>query len=76
MDQLKLVSMTEAAEYVGVSRVTMSKLVNAGRFTVYEDPRDSRKKLLDLDEVVREMTPRAIHQPRREGDIPKLRAAA
>jgi excisionase family DNA binding protein len=63
MDSRVLVPLTEAAKLLGISRVTLSQLAKAGRFTVYENPADRRQRLVDLDEVKRELAPRPILKP-------------
>lgn len=62
----ELVPLKVAQEHIGVSKTTMGKLAKEGRFTVYEDPRDRRRKLVDLEEVERAMQPRPIHGPEGE----------
>ena len=58
----ELVTLTEAAKQLGISRVTMSQLARAGRFTVYENPADRRQRLVSLDEVRRALAPRPIQR--------------
>lgn len=65
MGDQKLITMTEAAARLGVSRVTMARLVREGRFTVYENPFDRRQKLIDVAEL--EVEPRILQQ-RRENE--------
>ncbi len=46
----------QAAEYSGVSRVTIWRMVKEGRLPAYQDPRDRRVKLVkreELDEALR-----------------------
>ncbi len=64
-----LIPLIEAAERLGVSRMTLSRLAKEGRFTIYENPRDRRQKLVDEEEVREALQPR----PMPEG---KERAAA
>jgi predicted site-specific integrase-resolvase len=53
-DMQRLIPLTEAAQELGTSRVTMARLAREGRFTVYENPLDRRQKLVDRVEI-REM---------------------
>jgi excisionase family DNA binding protein len=64
-----LIPLMEAAERLGVSRMTLSRLAKDGRFTIYENPRDRRQKLVDAEEVREALLPK----PMPEG---KERAAA
>lgn len=64
-----LIPLVEAAERLGVSRMTLSRLAKDGRFTIYENPRDRRQKLVDEEEVREALQPK----PMPEG---KERAAA
>ncbi len=46
----------QAAEYSGVSRVTIWRMVKEGRLPAYQNPRDRRAKLVkreELDEALR-----------------------
>ena len=66
MVEQELIPLKEAARRLGVSKVTMARLVKEGRFAVYENPLDRRQKLVnpaDLDAATR---PRVIHCPHRE----------
>jgi hypothetical protein len=56
------VSLTEAARSIGVSRNKMWKLVRAGVFTVYENPRDAREKLLKKADVDAYLAPREMRR--------------
>jgi len=62
MAEQELVPLTEAAQRLGISRVTMSQLAKAGRFTVYENPRDRRQRLVDMVEVTKALAPRPIER--------------
>jgi len=42
---------TEAASYLGISRVTMTALIKRGKVRVQEDPLDLRKKLINKSEL-------------------------
>jgi predicted site-specific integrase-resolvase len=55
----KKITLVEARQRLGVSRVTMTRLVKEGRFPLYENPLDRRQKLVDVDEL------EAARQPRR-----------
>lgn len=70
--ELELVPLTEAARQLGISRVTMSNLAKAGRFTVYESGYDRRLKLVNLAEVEAALAPRPI----KPIDDTKLKKAA
>jgi excisionase family DNA binding protein len=51
-----MITVREARERLGISRVTMARLVKEGRFSIYENPLDKREKLIsesDLDKVRR-----------------------
>lgn len=55
----KLITVREARERLGISRVTMARLLREGRFTVYKNQLDMREKLIDeteLETVRRPMT--------------------
>jgi hypothetical protein len=56
----QLITLTEAARRLGISRVTMSKRVKDGHFTVYTNPRDQREKLLDAAEVEAAAQPKVV----------------
>ena len=58
----ELITLGEAARRLGVSRVTMSRLVREGRFTVYENPLDRRQKLVEAAEVEEAVRPRPIQR--------------
>ena len=51
MVDLELIPLNEAARRLGVSKMTMARLVREGRFTVYENPLDRRQKLVAAREV-------------------------
>jgi predicted DNA-binding protein (UPF0251 family) len=59
-EELELIPLTEAARRLGISRVTMSNLAKAGRFTVYESGYDRRLKLVSMAEVEAALAPRPI----------------
>ncbi len=57
-DERTLITLAEARALLGISKVTMARLVKEGRFTIYENPRDRRQKLVE------EAAVRAAVQPR------------
>lgn len=63
-DVQKLITLGEARERLGVSKVTMARLVKEGRFTVYDNPLDRRQKLVDENEVKDAARPRPAQQKR------------
>ena len=67
MDRDDLITVGEAARRLGVSKVTMARLVREGRFRIYENPLDRRQKLLDPTEVEAATRPRLAD---RAGDDP------
>ncbi len=67
MGERALVPLNEAARRLGVSKVTMARLVREGRFAVYENPLDRRQKLVDAEEVEAATRPRLLHR-QVEGD--------
>lgn len=60
MDEQELISLREARERLGISRVTMTKLVKDGRFTVYANPVDAREKLVDAAEIAEFARPKPV----------------
>ena len=48
MTELELIPLVEAARRLGISRMTLSRLVKEGRFTVYTNPLDRRQRLFRL----------------------------
>jgi len=56
----KKITLLEARQRLGVSRVTMTRLVKEGRFSLYENPLDRRQRLVDEDELERAREPRRI----------------
>ncbi len=51
-------TMAQARARLGVSKMTMAKMVRAANVQTYEDPRDARIKLLKLEDVERLAQPR------------------
>ncbi len=47
-----LITLSEAARLLGVSRPKMSRLVGGGKLTTYDDPLDERAKLVSRREVL------------------------
>ena len=68
MDEDKLIPLNEAARILGVSKMTMARLVRDGLFTIYRNPLDKRLKLVSRDEVAE------ITRPYKEDDAKKLAA--
>jgi predicted DNA-binding protein (UPF0251 family) len=60
MAERELITLTQARERLGISRVTMTKLVKQGRFTVYENPLDTREKLVDAAEIAEFARPKPM----------------
>lgn len=57
----EFMSMTEAREYLGISKTKIWRLVKEGAIKTYEDPLDKRKHLVRLRDVEK------LKQPRRRG---------
>ncbi len=66
----ELIPMLEAARRLGVSKLTMRRIVREAGLTTYDNPLDKRQRLLDAAEVERVARPR----PRMEEDAKKLAA--
>lgn len=66
MAERELITLKEARERLGISRVTMTKLVKEGRFTVYENPLDAREKLVDAAEIADFARPRPMPEGKGE----------
>ncbi len=62
MADAKLIPMSEAAARLGVSRITLSRLARDGRFTLYENPRDRRQRLVDEEEVREALRPKPMSE--------------
>ncbi len=56
----RLIPLKQAREQLGISKVTMARLVKEGRFKVYENPLDRRQKLVDPEEILTAVLPRAV----------------
>lgn len=74
MAESELIPLKEAQKRLGISKTTLWKHVKAGRFTVYENPRDAREKLVDWQEVEEAFRPRPIRTTGEAG--PEGKAAA
>ena len=57
-----LIPLVEAAERLGVSRMTLSRLAKEGRFTIYENPRDRRQRLVNEEEVREALLPKPMSE--------------
>ncbi len=66
----ELIPMLEAARRLGVSKLTMRRIVREAGLMTYDNPLDKRQRLLDAAEVERVARPR----PRMEEDAKKLAA--
>ncbi len=66
----ELIPMLEAARRLGVSKLTMRRIVREAGLTTYDNPLDKRQRLLDVTEVERVARP----QPRVHEDAKKLAA--
>jgi excisionase family DNA binding protein len=54
--QDEYLTLTEAAERTGISRVTLWRMVKGGKLPVYASPRDRRAKLIkwaEMEELLR-----------------------
>jgi excisionase family DNA binding protein len=51
------VTMTEAARRLGISRVTVRRLVREGKLPVTDNPLDRRQKLIPVDAVLQFAVP-------------------
>ncbi len=57
MAERELIPLMEAAKRLGVSRMTMNRLLKEGRFTIYSNPLDRRQRLLDAQELQEKVRP-------------------
>ncbi len=53
MHERRRIGLMEAAERLGVSPMTIRRLVREGELQVYSNPLDRRQKLVDVEEVER-----------------------
>lgn len=60
MGDQRLISLKEARERLGISKVTMARLVKERRFKVYENPLDRRQKLVDPVELTNAVRPHVV----------------
>jgi excisionase family DNA binding protein len=61
MGEQELIPLNEAAKRLGISKMTMARLVKEGRFAIYENPLDRRQKLVEATEIEAAIRPRQIH---------------
>lgn len=66
MSERRLIPLKTARERLGVSKVTMARLVKEGRFTVYQNPLDRRQKLVDEAELDAALRPTPLAPNRTE----------
>jgi hypothetical protein len=59
-------TMAQAAQHIGVSLVTLRKLVQRREVEVFQDPRDARAKLLRDADVERLSQPFPIERAKKE----------
>ncbi len=57
MTERELIPLNEAGRRLGVSKMTMARLVRDGRFTIYRNPVDKRLKLVDAAEIAEAVRP-------------------
>jgi excisionase family DNA binding protein len=69
MTEGNLIPLKDAAEILGVSKMTMARLVKDGRLTIYRSPIDKRLKLVSREEVAN------VAKPYREDPDEKKAAA-
>lgn len=62
----RLISLKVARERLGISKVTMARLVKERRFKVYENPLDRRQKLVDPVELTNAVRP---HEAAEEASV-------
>ena len=67
-----LIPLKEAQERVNLSKNTLNKLIERHGITVYQNPRDARQKLVDIEEVENALRPVLIR--RREDEEGKAAA--
>ncbi len=66
MGKPELIPLNEAASRLGISKMTMARLVKEGRFTIYENPLDRRQKLVDAGDIVDAIKPRMVEAGRKK----------
>jgi len=57
---MDLIPIKEAAEYLRVSKVTMTKIIERSKLEVFVDPLDTRKKLVRKQDLDRLKTPQPV----------------
>ncbi len=68
-DDVEYLTMSEAARLIGRSRISLRRSVDREAIPVFEDPLDSRKRLVRAVDVDRLRQPRPIrHEPAGPGD--------
>ena len=67
MAERELIPMHEAAQRLGISRMTMSRLLKQGRFMAFENPLDQRQKLVDFAEVRAAVRPQPLSPEAAQG---------
>ncbi len=60
MAEPELIPLKEAALRLGVSKMTMARLVREGKFRIYENPLDKREKLVEAQQVQQSTRPRLL----------------
>ncbi len=61
-----LIPLKEAQERVGMSKNTLNKLIEKHGIAVYENPRDARQRLVNIEEVEAALRPIPIQRQRPE----------
>lgn len=62
-DPANLIPMGKAAQRFGISRSRLTRLAQEGRFSVYQNAYDYRKRLVDINEVAKALEIRLISGP-------------
>ena len=57
---MELIPVQDAAARVGLSPNTLRKFIRRRGLTLYENPRDARQKLVDLEELEAALRPRPL----------------
>lgn len=68
MGEQRLIPLKQAREQLGISKMTMARLVKERRFRVYENPLDRRQKLVDPDELIKAVRPQVTSSDADAGD--------
>lgn len=69
MSEQRLIPLKEAQRRLGISKMTMARLVREGHFQIYLNPLDRRQKLVDVSEIVTFSQPQPA-RPERDPDQP------